>query len=88
MCEGGREVARGGDGARLLVELGHTRNDGQLGYQLDCNPDDPVEVFVVNYHTGGSLLGESRQKGLERGVRGEECDAFSCVPPSHYRTPR
>ena len=22
MCEGGREVARGGDGARLLVELG------------------------------------------------------------------
>ena len=22
MCEGGREVARGGDGARLLLELG------------------------------------------------------------------
>ena len=42
----------------------------------------------TTYHPGGSLLGESRQKALEKGVRGEECGAFSCVPPSHYRTPR
>ena len=35
MCEGGREVSRGGDGARLLVELGcdHVDHD---------NHDDPV----------------------------------------------
>ena len=35
MCEGGREVSRGGDGARLLVELGcdHDNHDNQ---------DDPV----------------------------------------------
>ena len=35
MCEGGREVSRGGEGARLLVELGcdHVDHD---------NHDDPV----------------------------------------------
>ena len=27
MCEGGVEVARGGDGARLLVELGRNSHD-------------------------------------------------------------
>ena len=27
MCEGGREVSRGGDGARLLVELGCDHDD-------------------------------------------------------------
>ena len=39
MCEGGREVSRGGDGGRLLVELG-------CDYDDHDNHDDPV---------GGSL---------------------------------
>ena len=49
-----------------------------------------AEVAILNHfhHSGGSLLGEARRKGLERGLIGEECDSFSCSPPSHYRTPR
>ena len=35
MCEGGREVSRGGEGARLLVELGCDHDDHD-------NHDDPV----------------------------------------------
>ena len=35
MCEGGREVSRGGEGARLLVELGGDHDDHD-------NHDDPV----------------------------------------------
>ena len=41
MCEGGVEVARGGDGARLLVELGANCDHLELG--ANC-PYDHLEL--------------------------------------------
>ena len=40
MCEGGREVARGGDGARLLVELGDNFDDQRLDNLEHVDNDD------------------------------------------------
>ena len=53
MCEGGQEVARGGDGARLLVELGDNCDDGH-------HLDNDEQVDIMSHPDGeGSLDADS-----------------------------
>ena len=62
----------------LVDDINYDDDEGKGTYSALFDPYDP----------GGSLLGEARRKGLERGLKGEQCETFSCVPPTHYRTPR
>ena len=47
MCEGGREVSRGGDGARLLVELGCDHDDHDNPVRGGLKESLAIEKYTV-----------------------------------------